>query len=647
MYRSLKNLRADVIVFPASGEAYYSLEAKRAGLGFANTVLAIEVSSPVVFSSSDEGDLVTQVSSFLSERSLEMSSTSFTQNAKLLKDALFTSAVSVWTVEDSGLSLLEAVSSVVPSAPTSSELDPLVSVVITSFNRPQMLRQAVASVRTQTYHNIELIVVDDGSTDTMMGPVLSQLEREGVRVYRQKNSYLGAARNNGARVARGKFLVFLDDDNVMLPQMVSLLVSSARRSESKVAVSGHYLWETTQVNAAVPSTAAELSALRTWIPVGPAALAGLKGNVFGSANFLIAKDTFFSLSGFTEDRSGWEDYEFHAKASLAGIEYVVVPEPLMLYRIHDRDSQMSFAGNMDFSRVLRAYKSLLADAGMSSHHFNEREVTTCAVGTISGTCNDATISVNSTGNSNNYLGAGPGLGTPTLAVNGVFIVGAYYSWTFTPSVAGTSTGVWTIRVQVPSSVTNPLQPGSTAPVLTVSFGSVVCPTRTITSSDLSCGVCFHKDTQISYNGRVHSMKDFQNGHAECRVPHVVKSQGVIVHSSCATKPLRLTNDHLVFSSRGMVAASELKQGDVMYKDLVQSQACQVLRVEQEKDVQDYFGLNCLNSVVLADGVKTSTFGKLHTLPAVWFSWIGRIAGIERASRWGDALADLAYRYKLL
>lgn len=79
----------------------------------------------------------------------------------------------------------------------------------------------------------------------------------------------------------------------------------------------------------------------------------------------------------------------------------------------------------------------------------------------------------------------------------------------------------------------------------------------------------------------------------------------------------------------------------------EARKCKVARVEQETETQEYFGLNCLNSVVLADGFKTSTFGKLHTLPAMWFSWIGRAAGIERASQWGDALANLAYSWKLL
>jgi len=455
---------------------------------------------------------------------------------------------------------------------------------------------------------------------------------------------LGAARNNGARVARGAFLLFLDDDNIMLPQMVSTLVSAAQRSSSKVAVNGHFLWEPTSDISAPPTTAAQLKGLRSWIPVGPAAVAGLKGNVFGSANFLISKDTFFALSGFTEDRAGWEDYEFHAKAALSGIEYVVVPEALMLYRIHARGSQMSFAGTMDFSRVLRAYRSVVQDADLSSvHHMNERTVTTCSIVAVSGSCTSGTITVLTTGNGQNYLGAGAGSPSLSTGAGGADpVAGSLFS--STGPAGGSDNGNWTITVNVPAGTPNPF---SSLPLLTVSFGRVTC-SRQLTSADLSCGnICFHKDTVVSYNGRAHTLADFTKDHSECRIPHIVKSRGVIVHSTCASKPLRLTNEHLVFSARGLVAAEDLKHGDVVFHDVAQSRPCQVVRVEKEKEVQEYFGLNCLNSVVLADGVKTSTFGKLHTLPAVWFSWMGRVAGIERATRWGDALAQLAYNFKLL
>ena len=61
-----------------------------------------------------------------------------------------------------------------------------------------------------------------------------------------------------------------------------------------------------------------------------------------------------------------------------------------------------------------------------------------------------------------------------------------------------------------------------------------------------------------------------------------------------------------------------------------------------KKDERFFGLNCLDSVVFANGIKASTFEKLHWLPATWMSVAGRIVGIEHASNIGDYLASIAY-----
>ena len=63
--------------------------------------------------------------------------------------------------------------------------------------------------------------------------------------------------------------------------------------------------------------------------------------------------------------------------------------------------------------------------------------------------------------------------------------------------------------------------------------------------------------------------------------------------------------------------------------------------------QTYFGLNCLESIVLANGIKTSTFGRFHAVPATWMSWAGRALGADRASRYGDAIAEFLVKIKLL
>src|SRR5437868_2651965 len=89
------------------------------------------------------------------------------------------------------------------------------SVIIPTFNRARLLKQAIDSVRTQTCRDYEIIVVDDGSTDGTVDYLASLGDH--VRIRRQANRGPGAARNLGAQEARGQYLAFLDSDDVWFP----------------------------------------------------------------------------------------------------------------------------------------------------------------------------------------------------------------------------------------------------------------------------------------------------------------------------------------------------------------------------------------------------------------------------------------------
>jgi len=112
--------------------------------------------------------------------------------------------------------------------------------------------------------------------------------------------------------------------------------------------------------------------------------------------------------------------------------------------------------------------------------------------------------------------------------------------------------------------------------------------------------------------------------------------------------LRLTGDHLVYTgNKGLIAASSVAVGDVVFGDVHETQQCVVTAVVQDKVKQRFFGLNCRESVVLANGIKTSTFGRYHTVPAAWMSWVGGIFGVDRASRWGDSMAEFLAKIKVI
>src|SRR5271156_2351481 len=88
-----------------------------------------------------------------------------------------------------------------------------VSVVIPCFNHGAFLPEAVASVINIKRNDIELIVVDDGSTDERTGKEMDALVAQGINVVRQENKGLAAARNAGILLAKGEYILPLDADN--------------------------------------------------------------------------------------------------------------------------------------------------------------------------------------------------------------------------------------------------------------------------------------------------------------------------------------------------------------------------------------------------------------------------------------------------
>ncbi len=153
----------------------------------------------------------------------------------------------------------------------------------------------------------------------------------------------------------------------------------------------------------------------------------------------------------------------------------------------------------------------------------------------------------------------------------------------------------------------------------------------------SSTVCFHETTQITYKGAAYSMQTLA-ANAECRIPHVVIADGVSITTTCSAAALRLTGDHLVFTSRGLVAAATVAVNDVLFADMDETKKCTVTSTATESG-QKYFGLNCRLSTVLANSLKTSTFGRFHAIPSLWMSWGAAVIGVDRASRWGDAIAN--------
>ena len=93
-----------------------------------------------------------------------------------------------------------------------------VSVIIPNYNYARFIGEAIESVLAQTYQPLEIIVVDDASTDDSIKVIESFGDK--VKLIRQENGGVGKARNTGARNAGGDFLAFLDADDIWLPEKI-------------------------------------------------------------------------------------------------------------------------------------------------------------------------------------------------------------------------------------------------------------------------------------------------------------------------------------------------------------------------------------------------------------------------------------------
>ena len=113
----------------------------------------------------------------------------------------------------------------------------LVSAVIPCFNQAHFLNEAIDSLLAQTYPHLEIIVVDDGSTDNT-AEVASR--NANVRLVRQQNSGLAAARNSGIRASQGEYLVFLDADDRLLPNAVEAGFNCLQGQPASVFAWGRY-----------------------------------------------------------------------------------------------------------------------------------------------------------------------------------------------------------------------------------------------------------------------------------------------------------------------------------------------------------------------------------------------------------------------
>ena len=194
----------------------------------------------------------------------------------------------------------------------------IVSVIIPAYNAARFLGQALESVFAQTHRPLEVIVVDDGSTDSTIAIATS---RDGVTLIQQPNAGASSARNTGLKVASGDYFAFLDADDLWLPEKLSLQVSYLCQNPGVgflAAHSEHF------VEAGMPCPA--------WFERidGGAPIVGCLPSAW-----LVRREVAAAVGEFDVSFSHGEDVDWLARAGAAGFPMVALEEVLVRRRVHD------------------------------------------------------------------------------------------------------------------------------------------------------------------------------------------------------------------------------------------------------------------------------------------------------------------------
>lgn len=118
----------------------------------------------------------------------------------------------------------------------------MVSVIVPVYKVPEYLKRCVDSIRNQTYTDLEIILVDDGSPDECPA-MCDAMAKEDKRiiVIHQKNGGLSAARNEGLNKSSGEYIIYIDSDDYIKNDMIEKLLSAAEKFEADVAISTYFL----------------------------------------------------------------------------------------------------------------------------------------------------------------------------------------------------------------------------------------------------------------------------------------------------------------------------------------------------------------------------------------------------------------------
>lgn len=239
-----------------------------------------------------------------------------------------------------------------------SDAMPLVSAVLVTHNRLGLLKEALRSIREQSYDNIEIIVVDDASDDGT-AEYLQSLDNIVTVLIDSEHSRGGNyARNCGIMAAHGDFIAFLDDDDEWLPLKIEKQVAELRDSQAVVVGCG-------RIFVLDGEPVREEGSL----PFGDMSEAILYQIPFSTSTIMVRRSALLAVGCFDESLTHWQEYELEMRLCQYG-EVACVNEPLVRYRVssneHSRLSNNLDKWEIAVMRIEEKHKTLISSANRNT-----------------------------------------------------------------------------------------------------------------------------------------------------------------------------------------------------------------------------------------------------------------------------------------
>ncbi|PXV65845.1 glycosyltransferase involved in cell wall biosynthesis [Dysgonomonas alginatilytica] len=200
---------------------------------------------------------------------------------------------------------------------------PLVSVIMPVYNIEGFIKEAIHSILNQSYHNFEFIIINDGSTDNTSSMIREEKDSRIIYIDRAINKGNYNARNEGCRMAKGKYICVMDGDDIAMSNRLERQVQIMEEDTEILAMGTDFQFINTGYIQKKPKS---YSLLKIFL---------LQNNMFLHPSLIIRNEVLAQVNYYNEEFYYSSDYDLMCKISLIG-KVINTPDILMHYRIHEK-----------------------------------------------------------------------------------------------------------------------------------------------------------------------------------------------------------------------------------------------------------------------------------------------------------------------